>query len=396
MIYHNLKWGQYVFEPMEAGAFPVACWSKADLSAYAVRQRSSFNGAAGYTSISIGRYRSMGYLILKDILIDIIIIYMVQMDCIAKKRRFSLYDFMITADQGFLRYGIWHVPKEKRKGSILFLGGRSEFLEKYSETIGKLNQKGFDVYSFDWRGQGLSSRMLANRHKGFISSYDVYLDDLNLFFDKIVKPASIHPLIIIAHSMGGHIALRFLFDHPEAVDMAVLTSPMIGIFRSNLSRWLVKLITRVAVRTGFRHAYAIGAGDYADGKFNGNDLTSDPGRFMDAIKAIEKNPDLALGGVTYGWLSATLASIDILNQPGYAAKITTPILMISAGEDKVVSIDAQKKICASLPNCRFVEIPGARHEIFKETDAVQSIVWREFERFTHIETKPNNHNIIDS
>jgi lysophospholipase len=315
------------------------------------------------------------------------IICMAQTNGIASERRLSTYDFMITPDRRSIRYGTWHIPIEKRKGSILLLSGRSEFLEKYSETIGELNQKGFDVYSFEWRGQGLSSRMLANRQKGFINNYDVYLIDLHQFFDTIVKPKCVHPIIIMAHSMGGHIALRFLHDHPGTVDMAVLTAPMIDIFRSNLSRWFIKQVTRVAVKTGFSQAYLIGAGDYTDGKFKGNNLTSDPVRFMDAINAIKKNPDLALGGVTYGWLSATLASIDILNQPDYAAKITTPILMMSAGEDKIVSIKAQKKICASLPNCRFVEISGARHEIFKETDAVRSIVWREIDRFTTFQTK---------
>ena len=324
---------------------------------------------------------------MKDFMIDIMIICMVQTNGIAKENQFSTVDFMTTADQRSLRYGIWHIPKEKRKGSAILLSGRSEFMEKYSETIGELNQKGLDVYSFDWRGQGLSNRMLSNRHKGFIDNYNVYLNDLNQFFDKIVKPECIRPLIIIAHSMGGHIALRFLHDHPDTADMAVLTSPMVDIFRSNLFRQLVKLMARIAVKTGFSQAYTLGAGDYADGKFNGNQLTSDPVRFMDAVKAIEKNPDLALGGVTYGWLSATLASIDILNQPGYAAEIATPILMISAGEDKIVSIKAQKKICKRLPNCRFVEIPEARHEIFKETDAVRSIVWCEFERFTRIKNE---------
>lgn len=317
------------------------------------------------------------------------IICMVKTNGIAKESKFSTFDFMTTADQRFLRYGIWHIPKEKRKGSALLLAGRSEFLEKYSETIGELNQKGLDVYSFDWRGQGLSSRMLSNRHKGFVDNYNVYLNDLNLFFNKIVKPECVRPLIIIAHSMGGHIALRFLHDYPDTADMAVLTSPMVDIFNSNLFRWLIRLMTRIAVESGFSHAYTIGSGDYTDGIFNGNQLTSDPVRFMDAIKAIEKNPDLALGGVTHGWLSATLASIDILNQPEYAAKITAPILMISAGEDKIVSVKAQKKISSWLPNCRIVEIPESRHEIFKETDAVRSIVWREFERFTHIETDPS-------
>lgn len=257
-------------------------------------------------------------------------------------------------------------------------------MEKYLETIEELNQEGFNVYSLDWRGQGLSSRILANRHKGFIDDYDVYLDDLNLFVTKIVMPESFHPLIIIAHSMGGHIALRFMHDHPDVVDMAVLTSPMIDIFGSSLSRKFVKLIARMAIKTGFSHSYTIGSGDYTVEKFKGNELTSDPVRFTDAQNAIIKNPDLALGGVTYGWLSATLKSIDILIQPGFAAKITTPILMVIAGNDKIVSTNAQKQFCTMLPNCKLIEISEARHEIFKETDVIRSIFRREFNRFTHV------------
>ena len=308
---------------------------------------------------------------------------MIQTNCMAKEHTFSPYDFMVTPDQQSLRYGIWYTSKEKQKGSILLLNGRREFMEKYSETIEELNHQRFNVYSFDWRGQGLSSRMLANRHKGFIDDYDVYLNDLNMFVTKIVMPESVHPLIIIAHSMGAHIALRFMHDQPDTVDMAVLTSPMIDIFESSLYRRVVKLITRIAIKTGFSHSYTIGSGDYTDEKFKGNKLTSDPVRFTDAKKAITKNPDLALGGPTYGWLSATLISTDILIQQGFAAKVTTPILMVIAGNDKIVSIKSQKKFCTMLPNCRLKEISGARHEIFKETDAVRSIFWREFNRFTH-------------
>lgn len=309
---------------------------------------------------------------------------MIQTNSMAKEHTFSPYGFLTTNDQQSLRYGIWHSPKEKQKGSILLLTGRTEFMEKYSETVEELNHEGFNVYSFDWRGQGLSSRMLANRHKGFIDDYDVYLDDLNVFITKIVTTESVKPLIIIAHSMGGHIALRFLHDHPDVVDMAVLTSPMIDIFESSLSRGFVKLITLIAIKTGFSHSYTLGSGDYTDEKFEGNKLTSDPVRFEYTKKAITKNPDLALGGATYGWLSATLKSTGILTQPGFAAKITTPILMVIAGKDKIVSIKAQKKFCTRLPNCRLKEITDARHEIFKETDAFRSIFWREFNRFTHV------------
>ncbi len=308
---------------------------------------------------------------------------MIQNPFPAQDSKSCVYDFMTTSDNQHIRYGIWDSHNEKTKGSVILLNGRKEFMEKHAETIGELNQRGLDVYSLDWRGQGLSSRILANRHKGFINNYDSYINDLNLFVRKIVQPQAAIPLVILAHSMGGHIVLRFIHEYPEIADKVVLVSPMIDILTSPLSGWLVRLIARVAIKAGLGHAYIMGSGDYTVDQFKGNRLTSDPERFRDENKAILENPDLALGGATYGWLSATFESVDILTAPGFAKKITTPILIVGAGCDRVVSVNAQKTICSLLPNCSFTEITGARHEILKETDAVRSIFWNEFDRFTH-------------
>jgi len=301
---------------------------------------------------------------INSVLIKFIILYLslfiiTQNHSAAQESKSSVYDFMATSDNQFIRYGIWYSHKENKKGSVILLNGRTEFMEKYAETIRELNRRGFNVYSLDWRGQGLSSRMLANRHKGFINSYNIYINDLNIFVSKIVQPDAVMPLAILAHSMGGHIALRFIHDHPEIADKIVLVSPMIDILTTPLPGWFVRLITRIAIKAGMDHTYTIGSGDYTVEKFNGNRLTSDPERFKDGIQAIAANPDLALGGVTYGWLSATFESIDILVEPGFAKKITTPILTVSAGFDRVVSIKDQKTICSLMPNCRFTQISGA-------------------------------------
>lgn len=313
---------------------------------------------------------------------------MIQDHSAAQERTSSGYNFITTYDNQQIRYGVWYSYNDKKRGSVILLNGRKEFMEKYAETIRELNQRGFDVYSLDWRGQGLSSRILANRHKGFIKTYDNYLNDLDRFVSKIVRPEATIPLIILSHSMGGHIALRFMHEHPELVDKAVLVSPMIDILTSPLPGWLVRVIAWGAIKAGLDHSYIIGSGDYTVEKFKDNRLTSDPARFRDEHKAIVENPGLALGGPTYGWLSATFESIDILTEPDFAKKISTPILIASAGCDRVVSIKAQKTICSLLPNCRFVEITGARHEIFKETDALRSIFWDAFDRFTQAGIDP--------
>lgn len=305
-----------------------------------------------------------------------------------KGKKISPGSFMTTPDGHKIRYGIWQCQRDEKRGSILLLIGRREFMEKYEETIGELNQRGFDVYCLDWRGQGLSSRLLKNRQKGFIDSYDTYLQDLFLFFSKKVDPLAGSPLIILGHSMGGHIALRFIHDHPNVADQMVLTSPMVDILTSTVPRRFIRFITWGVVKAGLKHVYVLGSGNYDPGeKFERNRLTSDPKRFMDEKTKITKNPDLTLGGITYGWLSATFESIDRVHDSGFAEKITTPTLIVSAGDDKIVSNDAQRRISRLLKNCRFTEISGARHEILVETDAVRSIFWAEFDRFTNVKAE---------
>ena len=49
------------------------------------------------------------------------------------------------------------------KGTVLILGGRGEFMERYFETMNDLMRRGFAVASFDWRGQGGSDRLLPTR-----------------------------------------------------------------------------------------------------------------------------------------------------------------------------------------------------------------------------------------
>ena len=102
---------------------------------------------------------------------------------------------------------------------------------------------------------------------------------------------------------------------------------------------------------------------------------------MHEIREIRKNPDLALGGVTYQWLAAACDSIDTIYAAGYPEAVTTPVLLASGTCERIVSRRAQLRICRRLPDCRFVDIPGAKHEILKETDSLQQQFWQAFDWF---------------
>ena len=121
-------------------------------------------------------------------------------------------------------------PGNRRKGTVVLLTGRGEFIEKYAtEVVGELLGRGYCVYALDWRGQGLSDRALADRGKGHIDNFSTYMADLQLFLDKVVAPAAPRPILALCHSMGGHIMMRVLAENGSGpLSAGVLCSPMTG------------------------------------------------------------------------------------------------------------------------------------------------------------------------
>jgi lysophospholipase len=291
------------------------------------------------------------------------------------------FKYLAVENGIFLRFGFWKSYQNQKMGTICLLGGRTEYMEKYFQTIRKLNQKGMDVFSFDWRGQGLSTRIIKNRRKGYIRNYKDYVDDLSVFIEKILKKKASEPCIIMGHSMGGHIIIRYLHDHENIFNSAILISPMIDIQTFPVPKSILQRIIRILVKAGYDKVYLPGGDSLMKNKFKGNALTSDQIRFEKAQKFVIDNPDVAIGGVTLGWLNASFDSINLLNQPGYVEKIKTRILIFSADKDRIVCNRAQVRLCKRLPNCRLIKVSGSSHEILQEKDAIQKTFWNVFKYF---------------
>ncbi|WP_370661027.1 serine aminopeptidase domain-containing protein [Psychrosphaera algicola] len=47
--------------------------------------------------------------------------------------------------------------------------------------------QGYHVFIIDHQGQGLSSRILRNSHKGYVQNFDDYIIDLNTFVEGVVQ-----------------------------------------------------------------------------------------------------------------------------------------------------------------------------------------------------------------
>lgn len=280
-----------------------------------------------------------------------------------------------------LRIGHWQGnPGADR---IVICHGRTEFLEKYDEVIGELNARGFNVWSMDWRGQGLSGRALANPQKGHIDDFRTYIDDLAWFMNRFV-PNSSGTTIMMAHSMGGHIVLRAALEGRIAPDGIVLSAPMIDLPMRRSSRAAIAVLCRVLTACGLGGKYVFGLGDYdpARVRFDGNPLTSDRKRFATIHSAMVATPGVEMGGPTFGWLDAAFKSIARLRRLAASPGTHCPVLMCTADADRVVSVDAQNVIASALSSCRQLKIPGCAHEILHETDAIRDRFWQAFDEFT--------------
>jgi lysophospholipase len=287
----------------------------------------------------------------------------------------------IEVEKGiFLRWGYWKSFRHQKKGSVCLLGGRTEFMEKYFDTIEQLNRRGLDVFSFDWRGQGLSTRLIPNRCKGYVKSYHDYVNDLSVFIEKIFTRKAARPCILMGHSMGGHIIIRYLHDHGNIFHGAILMSPMMDILTFPVPKKVLQTFTRILVSAGYDKVYIAGNDRLMENQFKGNFLTSDMIRFEKIRKFTLDNPKIAVGGVTIGWLNASFDSIEFINQPGYVENISTRVWIFSAEKDRVVCNLAQRRLCQRLPNCRLVKVFDSRHEIFQEKDPVQKKFWNIFEQ----------------
>jgi lysophospholipase len=279
-----------------------------------------------------------------------------------------------------LRYTWWDAPAAPR-GTVLLLPGRVEFIEKYAtEVVGELLGRGFAVVGFDWRGQGLSDRPLADHDKGHIDRFETYLSDLRLLLDTVVAPEAPRPILALCHSMGGHLFLRSLALHGSAPFAAgVMTAPMTRLSQEALLRNVLRLTPPLRMIEQ-RYLYGTGPFNSIDQPFDGNVLTRDERRFRFTAQWFAADPRLSLGGPTIGWCRQAIRSMAAGLAPGVLERIDLPLLVVSAGKDTLVDPASHSPVVARLRHGELVTIADSRHEVMMETDAVRAAFWNAFDR----------------
>ena len=107
---------------------------------------------------------------------------------------------------------------ENPKAAVIFVHGICEHLGRYNYLKDKFIESGYNVYRYDARGHGKSEGK-----RGYLESFDDYLEDLDIFVGMVRKENKESKVIIVGHSMGGLVATAYASKYPDKVDLLAIS-----------------------------------------------------------------------------------------------------------------------------------------------------------------------------
>jgi len=291
--------------------------------------------------------------------------------------------YFVTSDNVRLRYALFPRKGEVHRGTVCILQGRSEFIEKYFETVADFQARGFAVATFDFRGQGGSDRVIGNRRVGYVDRFEDYWTDLRSFHAEILLPDCPPPFYLVAHSMGGLVALdagrrdRLMFDR------MFVSAPMIALDGQPLSMAGMARLANALSFIGLGQFPVPGRGERAmsEKTFPGNPLTGDVGRYLRTAEILKAQPGLGAGTPTIRWVAAATEMMGEAARDRFPGSVRIPVLMLAAARDRIVSTPAIEQMGLRMRTGRHVVIAGAQHELFMESNAIRGQVLAAFDAF---------------
>lgn len=245
-----------------------------------------------------------------------------------------------------LQYKSW-LPEGGFKQTLLLLHRGHEHADRWDELIPYFSRPETAIFAWESRGHGQSPGQ-----RGHAPGFMTYVRDLESFVRHLEK---IHGLqreriVVLAHSVGAVIAATWVHDYAPPLAGLVLATPAFE----------VNLVVPGAL-SGIRLMQKLHSGSTIKSYVRGHWLTRDVAQQQayDADQTISKD------------ISAKIL-VDLFDTARRvvddAAVMETPMLLISAGDDRVVKNAAIKRFLFNYGagRARHVHLHGARHGVFHD------------------------------
>ncbi len=260
-----------------------------------------------------------------------------------------------------LFYRAWRADPPSGKALLLFHRGH-EHSGRFQEFVDRLDLGDVSVFAWDARGHGRSPG-----DRGYAPDLGWFVKDLDAFVRHLSGREKIPPenVVALGHSVGAVILAAWVHDYAPPLRGLVLATPA---FR-------VRLYVPLAV-PALRALRAIRPRAHVASYVKSRMLTHDP----EAAAAYDRDPLITRNIPVNILLDLHDAGTRLLSDAG---AITTPTLLIGAGTDWVVDLDAQRRFFAGLSSLRkeMHVYDGFFHAVYHEQDRGRPLArTREFVR----------------
>jgi alpha-beta hydrolase superfamily lysophospholipase len=224
---------------------------------------------------------------------------------------------------------------------VVLLHGYAEHMGRYEHVAQALVARGSAVVGPDHVGHGLSPG-----ERAVVEDFESVVDDLRAVV-RVTRDDL--PVVMVGHSMGGLIAIRYAQRHREDLAGLALTSP------------------------------AVGLGPVVEGWLAAPELPSDPidvavlSRDPAVGEAYAADPLVYHGGWKRPYLEAYVAADRaIADGPGLG---DLPLLYLHGEDDQLPPVELARPVVERLagPDTELHILEGARHELFNELGKAQAI-----------------------
>lgn len=226
--------------------------------------------------------------------------------------------------------------------------GHAEHLGRYSHVVTALTDRGYAVYGQDHRGHGRSSGTRA-----LVMRFDDFVDDFRLLTERARQEHPGLPQVMIGHSMGGLIAVRYALRYGDDLAALVTSGPALVIDEG---------LTDSQRRLGSILARIYPAGPLPRRDSDEDFLTTDP----------DVRTQFGLDPLTHHGPTRIRTAAEMLWAGEDARKrldrIRLPLLAMHGANDTLTFPNGTRALYerASSPDKTLKLWPGMKHEIFNE------------------------------
>ncbi|MFF4501205.1 alpha/beta hydrolase [Streptomyces sp. NPDC001401] len=249
-------------------------------------------------------------------------------------------EHVLTGTRGTVAVREW--PRERPRYVALMVHGYGEHVGRYDEVAGVLLAQGAAVFGPDHMGHGRSAG-----ERVLVEDFEDVVTDVHAVADLARSAHPDAPVALIGHSMGGLISARYAQRYGDELAALVLSGPVIGDWE--LPRRLLAL------------------DEIPDTPISPAALSRDPA----VGAAYAADPLVWHGPMKRPTVEAFARTLETVAKGGDVGRL--PLLWLHGDDDRLVPLAGSRVGVEQLSGGNLTEriYPGARHEVFHETNKAE-------------------------